>query len=204
MTKKIVTLLMCLFFSYNPIFASDYTSDKKQLEDYVEDFLEQTYILFQDDSISEDQLRTKVSKIIREHLYSKWMAKQTLGRAGRNLSKSQMENFEEVYADFVVNSYSSLVSSYNGEKGVLLRVKDVDNDLFIVDTEILNPRDNTKTIVKYLIHEIDKGNQKNYLVGDVIVEGVSIIDSQRSEFQHILLTKGFDFLIQDLKEKSKS
>ena len=41
-------------------------------------------------------------------------------------------------------------------------------------------------------------------VFDVIFEGISLLQSQRSEFANIIANKGFDGLLKDLKSKNKA
>jgi ABC-type transporter MlaC component len=101
----------------------------------------------------------------------------------------------------VIDSYSKLVKSYKGEKGKLVRVNKISNNLFMVDTEILSTNDGTRTQVKYLVHELSNKDTTRFLIGDIITEGVSLLDSQRSEFNQILSNKGIDGLISEIKQK---
>ena len=49
--------------------------------------------------------------------------------------------------------------------------------------------------------ELEKTKQNPYKVADIITEGVSILNSQQSEFNNIISNQGIDALIDDLKGK---
>jgi phospholipid transport system substrate-binding protein len=52
--------------------------------------------------------------------------------------------------------------------------------------------------IDYRIHKVDK----SYKIFDVIVEGVSLLTTQRTEFSSVINNKGIDYLINQLVEKS--
>jgi phospholipid transport system substrate-binding protein len=175
--------------------------DQEQLKSYVENLIQESHELLHNTSLSDKEMTQKASKLLRTNLYLNWMAKQSLGRNIKSISKEQLKDFTKAYSAFVIDSYSKLVKSYKGEKGKLVRVNKISNNLFMVDTEILSTNDGTRTQVKYLVHELSNKDTTRFLIGDIITEGVSLLDSQRSEFNQILSNKGIDGLISEIKQK---
>lgn len=175
--------------------------DQAQLKSYVENLIQESHELLHNTTLSDKEMTQKASKLLRTNLYLNWMAKQSLGRNIKSISKEQLKDFTKTYSAFVIDSYSNLVKSYKGEKGKLVRVNKISNNLFMVDTEILSTNDGTRTEVKYLVHELNSKDTIRFLIGDIITEGVSLLDSQRSEFNQILSNKGIDGLISELKQK---
>ena len=129
-----------------------------------------------------DEKVRRSSTLIRNNLHYDWMAKYSLGRHKRSLSKQKIQEFTKVYADFVIQAYAGLARNYSNVKAVVKRVSKVDNDMFIVSMEILKTDSKSPVQVEYLVHKL--ANEKNfpYNVGDIITEGVSILNSQKSEF----------------------
>ena len=73
--------------------------------------------------------------------------------------------------------------------------------MFIINMEILKKDSDMPVKVDYLVHKLEKTKQNPYKVGDIITEGVSILNSQQSEFNNIISNQGIDALIDDLKGK---
>lgn len=177
------------------------TDDQEQLKSYVEHLIQESHELLHNASLSDKEMTQQASKLLRANLHLNWMAKQSLGRNIKSISKEQLKDFTKAYSAFVIDSYSKLVKSYKGEKGKLVRVNKISNNLFMVDTEILSTNDGTRTEVKYLVHELNSKDKIRFLIGDIITEGVSLLDSQRSEFNQILSNKGIEGLISEIKQK---
>ncbi|MGC0372150.1 MAG: hypothetical protein DGJ47_000856 [Rickettsiaceae bacterium] len=199
MKKYLILCCVVLFSNISLVNAAD--SEQKQLEVYVDNLMQKTYDLFQKKGMSDQDRKKASAKLIESHLHFDWMAKYSLGRYRRKLSRSKIQEFTKAYTRFIINSYSELALSYEGEKGVLTKVRRLDEDLFMVNTKIVNTRSGSSLRVDYLIHEQNRGGKKLFLVGDIITEGVSILNSQQSEFKSILSTEGIDALIEDIQVK---
>ncbi|GAB4168277.1 MAG: phospholipid-binding protein MlaC [Rickettsiaceae bacterium] len=171
------------------------------LKSYVEELIQEGHNIFHDKSLSESERKKKTNDIIRSHLYLEWMAKYSLGRFRREIPKAKIDEFTKVYSDFVVKAYSDLATNYNGEKAILTNIKQLDDDLFIVNTEILKPGNQSPIKVDYLVHKVEGKVKDPYLVGDIITEGISLLNSQQGEFNSVLSTRGIDSLISDLKKR---
>ena len=53
-------------------------------------------------------------------------------------------------------------------------------------------------LVDYRIHKVDA----SFKIFDVVVEGVSLLTTQRTEFSSVLTNKGMDYLINQLAQKT--
>ncbi len=178
--------------------------DTKKLKAYVEELIQEGSDLVNDQSLSEGERLVKSSAMIKSHLYLDWMAKYTLGRHRRAISEAQLKEFVSVYSLFVVKAYADLTTNYKGEKAVLTNIKQIDDDLFIVNSELVRPGSQSPIKVDYLVHKIEGNKEDPYLVGDIITEGISILNSQQSEFNSVISSHGIDWLIADLKKRAQS
>lgn len=177
--------------------------DTKKLKAYVEELIQEGSNLVNDKSLSEKERRVKSSALIKSHLYLDWMAKYTLGRHRRTISPAQIKEFVQVYSLFVVKAYADLTTNYKGEKAVLTNIKQIDDDLFIVNSELVRPGSQSPIKVDYLVHKIEGNKKDPYLIGDIITEGISILNSQQSEFNSVISSHGVDWLIADLKKRAQ-
>lgn len=196
--RAIAKIFLSLIFFVSPACAS---SDTEDLRKYVENLINEGYELVHDKTLTESQRYQKTSKLIQEHLNLDWMAKYTLGRNRRIISDDKIAEFIRVYSKFVVKVYADLTNNYNGEKAVLKNIKKVDDDMFIVNTEIVRPSGQQPVKVDYLIHKVEGQPNDPYKIGDIITEGISILNSQQSEFNSVISSRGIDALIEELKKK---
>jgi ABC-type transporter MlaC component len=67
--------------------------------------------------------------------------------------------------------------------------------------EILKKDSDTGIKVDYLVHKLENTKKSTYKIDDIITEGVSILNSQKSEFNNIIINQGLDALIDDLRGK---
>ncbi len=199
---RVLIVFLVLLYS-NLSLASAKTDETAELRAYVEKLIQQGYDLVNDQKLTKEQQKQKSSELIKTHMHLEWMAQYTLGRHKRQLSKEQLNQFIKVYSNFVVKAYTDLTMNYKGEKAVLTNVKQIDDDLFIVNSEFIRPGTQSPIKVDYLIHEVNS-KENRFLVGDIITEGVSILNSQQAEFDNTISTYGIEKLIADLKKKAQT
>jgi phospholipid transport system substrate-binding protein len=195
--KTIIAVLLSLIF-LTPSVRAD---DTQELKSYVENLINEGYKIVSDENLSQPQKYKKSSILIKSNLYLDWMAKYVLGRNRRVISDDKITEFIKIYSDFVVKVYADLSGNYDGEKAILKNVKKVDDNMFIVSMEIERPSGQSAVRVEYLVHKLENKTKNPYLVGDVITEGISILNSQQSEFNSIISSQGIDVLIMDLKKR---
>lgn len=200
MRKAVASIFLSLIFFISSSYASNDVDDLKK---YVKDLIDEGYELVHDNSLTESQRYKKSSRLIRSHLHLDWMAEYTLGRNRRMIPDDKIAEFIKIYSQFVVKVYADLSSNYNGEKAVLKNVKQIDDDMFIVNMEIVRPSGQQPVKIDYLIHKIENGTKTPYRIGDIITEGISILNSQQSEFNSVISSRGIDALIAELKQKIK-
>lgn len=196
--KAVASILFSILFFALPVSANNDTEDLKK---YVEDLIDEGYKLVHDESLTAVQRHKKSSRLIRSHLYLDWMAKYTLGRNRRIISDDKIAEFARIYSKFVVKVYADLSSNYSGEKAMLKNVKQIDDDMFIVNMEIVRPSGQHAIKIDYLIHKLENKTKRPYRIGDIITEGISILNSQQSEFNSVISSRGIDALILDLKQR---
>ncbi|MDX1916451.1 MAG: ABC transporter substrate-binding protein [Rickettsiaceae bacterium] len=163
--------------------------------------MKKTFSILRDENSS---IQTKVQKselLMSENLDLNWMAKFVLGKYRRTLNTEQMQNFTEVYSEFVIKSYSKIVRFYKREQ--ILKViaqTPISENEFVVKCTLNSPGiDPIK--IDFAIRKLDDAKFK---VFDIIGEGISLINSNQAEFANILHNAGFDGLLNDLKAKISS
>jgi phospholipid transport system substrate-binding protein len=200
--KKLTSFLLILFIAILPARAED--QDSQELKLYVENLIANGYALLNNKDLDKQERIRQSSLLIKENLYLDWMAKYSLGRHRRSLSQDMIDQFTNVYSNFIVKVYSDLASHYSGEKAVIKTIKQIDEDMFIVNMEILKTNSAVPIRVEYLVHKFTNPNRNIYKVADVITEGISILNSQQSEFNSVISNQGIEYLINNLSQKINS
>ncbi|RYE06075.1 MAG: phospholipid-binding protein MlaC [Rickettsiaceae bacterium] len=173
------------------------------IDEYVTRIVDEASKLLSDSQISESQKISQSRKLMANNLDLEWMAEHSLGRHKKNLSSAQISQFGKIYSDYVIKTYSNLISNYKGQKTIVKRVIQlVQGKEYLVKTEVIQNGQPVK--VDYLVRYVsqEKTNEIVPKISDIITEDISILHSQQQEFSSVINSKGFDTLITELKQKS--
>jgi phospholipid transport system substrate-binding protein len=130
------------------------------------------------------------------------IARFVLGRYWRTASEEEQREFVKLFEDYVVFVYTARLSNFGGQT-FKIRGSRSDGDGVIVSTDIGNPGNPTPIRIDWRL-VTDGGGA--YKINDVIVEGVSMTATQRSEFASIVQRNGGQVrsLIAMMREKTAS
>lgn len=124
------------------------------------------------------------------------MSKRALGQHWKKRSPEEKKEFVELFTNILKDAYIGKTDTYNGEKVVLLREKQ-DNNYAVVQTRFIT-KNGTEIAVDYSM----LNNSGEWKIYDVIIEGVSMINNYRSQFNNILLKSPYENLVKRMKEKT--
>jgi phospholipid transport system substrate-binding protein len=124
------------------------------------------------------------------------IARLALGASFRQLSEQQRTDYESVFADFVLVTYSRRLNAYAGEELVVVGAQPLTDSDVVVSSQIKRV-DGPPIKVDWRVRE--SGEELRII--DVIVEGVSMVLTQRNEFQSIAQQRGIDGLLTLLQSR---
>jgi len=157
-----------------------------------------TKILAEADFENDSQCKIcqRLIDISREHFDYNEMSKRVLGKAWRKLSKEEKENFVDLVTELLQYAYVGKIQNYAGQsiefKGQRIKGKRAE-----VKTELV---DKDKTIpVSYIM--LLEGDQ--WMVYDVVVEGVSLVRNYMEQFREILRKEQYVGLVKQIEKKVK-
>lgn len=122
----------------------------------------------------------------------------TLGRYWKTATPKQQAEFQKLFKSYVVGLYSRRFSDYQGQKFEVIGSR-ADGDDTIVSSKILPTDGGQEVTVDWRV----RGKGGRYHVVDVIVAGVSMSMTQRSDFASVIQQGGgnVDSLLESLKQK---
>jgi phospholipid transport system substrate-binding protein len=126
------------------------------------------------------------------------MARQALGPHWRDLTPEQRQNFSEVFKSFIESAYLSRIGGYAGQTVSFLKQTST-GDGYAQVFSTINESNKPPTHVNYLLEQKGGG----WIVYDVLVENISIIQNYRNQFNRVINQDGFDKLLADLKVKQQ-
>lgn len=124
------------------------------------------------------------------------LAKQALGRAWREISAVQQNEFTALYSTLLADTYLDRIITYGDEKVEITRDISLSDAVFEVQTAIHSP--NGTIPVFYRLNR----SEDQWLVFDVVIEGVSLTKNYRSQFSDFLAKKSMDDLLKVLRKKT--
>jgi len=175
--------------------ASTSASPTEQMSTYTDQVLK----LLQDagfrDLNSPDKLREAVRKTVTRMFGVSEAAREALGPHWQARSAAERDEFVELFADLLEATY---VAQLNRPGGVRLRYtgEQIQGDRAEV---LLTVRTERGSEVKTQIRLVQKGER--WLVRDVAVEGVSLIQTYRAQFDRIIKRGSYPDLVRQIKTK---
>jgi len=140
--------------------------------------------------------REKIWEIVRKAFDFTELSGRALATNWKTLNPQQRKEFSEVFSEVLGNTYlDKIQGGYMDEKVAYLGQEMVSDTKAVVKTKII--REKGEIPVDYSMR-LKNGNWKVY---DVYVEGVSLVQNYRSQFNEILSKESPDDLIKRLHKK---
>ena len=142
--------------------------------------------------------RKLVRAIIDERFDWAEMARRSLARHWRKADAKQREQFVALFGDLLERNYMSKIESYSGEE-VNYDQEKVEGEYGQVSIRITTG-DGREIPVAYRVRKIEG----RWLVYDISVAGVSLVNNYRSQFNSLLRQMSFDKMLTRLRKKTAS
>ncbi|MGB5178581.1 MAG: ABC transporter substrate-binding protein [Gammaproteobacteria bacterium] len=150
--------------------------------------------ILDDEQLNYEDKRTQIKVIVKERFDFRAMSQRTLATNWSKTTDEEKEKFVELFSQLIENSYVGKIDSYTNER-VDYPGEKVSGRKAVVETLIITS--SADIPVDYRLYQ--KGDQ--WLVYDVIIEGISLISNYRSSYQEIMKKEGFDGLLAKMRAK---
>jgi len=187
-------LITCLLFFSSGSYAGEPTNLMKQTIDKVLDILKNKELKKPQKT---NARRAAIRNVVGERFDFEEMAKRSLALHWKKRTAEERQEFVPLFSDLIERAYIKKIESYTDEKVVYSGEK-TENMYAVVDTKILTKR-NVEIPIQYRL--LKESNR--WKVYDVIVEGVSLINNYRNQFNKIIREKSYEELVKRLKKKQE-
>lgn len=190
--KKFLTAFFLVAFS-SSAFAQD-AKTKTEIKNFIDGVGGKIISIANEKGASEAKKKDKIIAIIDSAIDADWISRFVLGKNYKTISDENKTKFSKLYRDFMINTYGPKFKNYNGRKFDVVEVTE-QNGFFVAKSEFL-PRDSNIPInVDFRV----KNRDGKLVILDFIAEGISLIETQRSEFNSAISQKGIEKFLVDLE-----
>ncbi|KZD12348.1 hypothetical protein AUP43_16775 [Oceanibaculum pacificum] len=151
-----------------------------------------------DKSLAEEERLSKFRTLLNQNFDVPGIGRFVLGRYWRTATPEQQQEYLKLFEESIVRTYAARFREYSGEKLAVDNAR-ADGDRFmLVDSKIQRPSGPPVAVTWRLFN--DNGGFK---IVDVVVEGVSMSVTQRSDYSSVIQSNGgnFDALLKAMRER---
>jgi phospholipid transport system substrate-binding protein len=193
--RRGLVLLLLVFGIALPVWAGEPTDEIKQTTDKILSILTNPSLKGSSKTAEREKL---IRQAIDERFDWEEMARRSLARYWDQRTDGEKKEFVRLYSDLLERTYMDKVEGYSGEK-VIYEGESVDNGYAVVRVKIVTKK-NTDIRVHYRLKRVEN----KWLVYDVSIEGVSLVNNYRTQFNSIILKSSYENLVKRLRERVES
>jgi len=139
--------------------------------------------------------RTEIRKVAEDVFDFEEMSRRALGPHWNARSPQERRDFTTLFADLLERSYLNRIESGRGSD-VQYVGESVSGDQATVRTRIITAQ-RTEVPVDYRMHRKDN----RWQIFDVSIEGISLINNYRSQFNSVIQSSSYAALVERLRSK---
>ncbi len=163
---------------------NDKLDDKAKL--FVSKIADQGIGIIGDNSTSEKTRKKQFRDLLHNNFDMKTIARFALGRYWKTTSKAEKKEYLKLFEEMIINVYTRRFSDYQGQQLNITTARNVGKSDAIVSSVIV-PESGPKIDVDWRVRKKKNGQFK---VIDIMVEGVSMSLTQRSDFASVIQRGG--------------
>ena len=179
--KKIFILLLIL--SLNSVYAKSVEPDV-----FVQSTVNRASAILTKNISKEDKMN-ELKLIAKDTVDIKGIGLYTLGSFRKNLSESQKNEYSGLFENYFLKTFSSRLSEYTNPKIDVTDKKVLNKNYTIVNSVLVGTSERPEVKIDWRIYT---KNPENPLIRDLIIEGLSLVRTQKEEFSSILNSNNGD------------
>ena len=152
-----------------------------------------------DNDVSADEKRRRVEEIVYARVDFDTLSRLVLARSWNRLNEEQRAEFQRAFKQTLSATYGRSVEAYRNERITIIADRQEADADWTVRTKIVRGGPNDIS-VDYRLRQ----STGSWKIIDVIIEGVSLVSSYRSQFQEVMANGGIDRLLKLMQEKTRA
>ena len=191
--KKLIFLIISISILAQNIIANEQQILKRDFLNKIDEVIS----IVENKQLTKENRNDKIVNILTPMFDFELMAKLSLGKKWKSLSKNDANNFVNLYVKRMKQSYSSKIDAYSDEKVEVTKIKQTKKSRIELITNLVSKTNKLEIIYKFYKPKKLKLDKNNWLIYDVKILGVSILKTDIAQFREFLKTN----TIKQLMEK---
>ncbi len=199
MRKFPFILSVCLAFvvfwlTQHSVMAEEISSAKP--DQFIQGLADKAISVLSDKRGTFDDREKRLRTVLRDDFAMKKIGRFAVGKHWRAMSIEQKRQYHELFEEWILKTYSIRLGGYSGETvNVIKTIKAGATDVF-VRTRI-DSRKRNSLMIDWRVRRV----KNRFKIIDVVVEGVSMLVTQKAEFGAVIRERGVDGLINVLRSQ---
>ena len=194
-TKRLCSIVTFFFVTFGITFLARAGEPMQQIKQTTDKILAVLSDPALKPTAKSEERKKLIGKAVDERVDWEEMSRRSLARHWAQRTPEEKKEFIPLFRSLLEQTYLDKVQGYSGEK-VSYEGDSVDGDYGLAKVKILTTT-NKEIPVEYRL--LKRGN--NWLVYDISIEGISLINNYRSQFNSIITKSSYKELVQKLKAK---
>jgi len=145
---------------------------------------------------TEDRIRA-IEQIVYGRFDLEVMSRLVLARNWKRFSEEQRAQYVEEFKRYLTNTYGNRIERYDQQEVEIIGEREEPRGDVVIKTKIIGG-EFEGALVDYRLRKQDS----DWLVIDVVIEGISMVSNYRDQFKSIISRGGPELLLDKLKEKN--
>ena len=176
--KKIITFitfLIIIFISNNKVYSMEADIFVQSTVNRASEIL--------NNKISKEEKIEKLKVIASETVDIKAIGFYTLGATRKNISKAQIKQYEALFEKYFLKSFASRLAEYSNPEIEVISKKKLNENYTMVSSILVSTESRPEVKIDWRVYT---KNPENILIRDLIIEGLSLVRTQKEEFSSII------------------
>ena len=125
----------------------------------------------------------KLKEIAKETVDIRGIGLYSLGSFRKSLNNEQKQKYEKVFEQYFLKSFASRLAEYSNPEIDVISKKKINENYTLVNSILVATNNRPAVKIDWRVYT---KNQENLLIRDLIIEGLSLVRTQKEEFSSII------------------
>jgi len=193
-SKKILTIISFLIISFSNI-GKSYSIEP---DIFVQSTVNRAAKTLSGNLTKEERIE-KLKEIARDTVDIKGIGLYSLGSFRKNIDDEIIKKYEILFEQYFLKSFSSRLAEYTNPEIEVISKEKINKNYTIVSSILVSTEQRPEVKIDWRIYTKNPNNPK---IRDLIIEGLSLVRTQKEEFSSIIQSNDGDinFLLISLKD----
>lgn len=196
----LATLLAVSVFGL-PAQAQAPETEQEAAVQFIRDLSDQAFEALRDEAMTGDQQRERFRDMLSKGVAIDYVGQILLGRFRREATPAQLNEYEVIFPEYIINIYSGRILQIGDEQLEILGALPQGKRDVLVRTQLIRTDGGPPIAADWRVRRM---NDEDYKIIDLRVEGISMAETKREEFASMIAKNGFAAFLDQLRGESKS